>query len=201
MTTVSSLVEAIEQQSDIQPEGLALIDDHEQITWAEFARRIAASAAGLEKLGLAPGERIGLHGLNSIELAVTMLGCWKRGLITVLLTPGSKAFEVQQEVAATGAVAYVGDAELYPVGQAGIRNCPALRLALVLRRGALLARDLPELPALQKEERALVRPAPRLSGITTWNCFASAGAVSAHDCRSAPSPVSSTRASPLPASS
>lgn len=114
------------------------MDDREQVTWADCSRRVAASAAGLGKLGLEPGERIGLHGLDSIELAVTMLSCWKRGLIAVLLTPGSKGFEVQQELAATGAVAYVGDEDLYPAGQAALRNCPALRLALELHRGARL---------------------------------------------------------------
>jgi hypothetical protein len=67
-----------------------------------------------------------------------MLGCWRRGPITVRLPPASKGPEVQQELAATGAAAYEGDEDLCPAGQTAIRDCPALRLAMVLHRGALL---------------------------------------------------------------
>lgn len=42
MTTLPPLIEAIERQPGNQPDEVALIDGREQVTWAEFARRVAA---------------------------------------------------------------------------------------------------------------------------------------------------------------
>ncbi|MBM3881191.1 MAG: acyl--CoA ligase [Verrucomicrobia bacterium] len=131
-----SLLAALERQATTHPTERALVDDREEITWAEFAHRVRQCAAALEALALKPGERIGIHGLNSIELAVTLLACWRAGLVTVLLSPASKGPELAQELSATGAVAYLGDGDLYPVGELVLGRCPTMRLGLLLKRGA-----------------------------------------------------------------
>ncbi|MBM3882832.1 MAG: long-chain fatty acid--CoA ligase, partial [Verrucomicrobia bacterium] len=107
-----TLNDSLDQQAARVPHERALVDDREEITWAEFAHRVRQCAAALEALELKPGERIGIHALNSIELAVTILTCWRVGLVTVLLSPASKGPELAQELSASGAVAYLGDADL-----------------------------------------------------------------------------------------
>lgn len=131
------LLQALEQQAVLRPAENALVDDREQITWAEFAKRVQQCAAALKALELKPGERIGIHALNSIELAVTILACWRMGLVTVLLSPASKGPELAQELSASGAVAYLGDGDLYPVGELVLGRCPTMRLGLLLKRGAV----------------------------------------------------------------
>jgi acyl-CoA synthetase (AMP-forming)/AMP-acid ligase II len=42
-----------------RPTELARVDDHAEITWVGFNKRVEDCAAALQALGLKPGERIG----------------------------------------------------------------------------------------------------------------------------------------------
>lgn len=137
---------ALEHQAARAPNTRALVDDREAVTWAGLSERVQILAESLAGLGLQPGERIGLHGLSSIELAATFLACWRAALVTVLLSPSSKGPELAQELSTCGAVAYLADPDLYPVGEAIFGRCPTLRLALLLKRGALLPEVTARLP-------------------------------------------------------
>jgi acyl-CoA synthetase (AMP-forming)/AMP-acid ligase II len=134
MKTLHPLVAALEAQARALPEGRALVDDREEVTWSELSATVDGSARMLEKLGLRPGERIGIHGLNSIELAAALLACWRVGLVTLMLSPFSKGPELGQELSECEASAYLADEDLYPVGEAVISQCPNLRLGLLLKR-------------------------------------------------------------------
>jgi long-chain acyl-CoA synthetase len=141
------------------------VDDREEITWAEFAKRVQDSAAALEAFRLKPGERIGLHALNSIELAVTMLACWRAGLVTALLSPASKGPELAQELSATGAVAYLGDPDLYPVGEPVLGRCPTLRLGLLLKRGSVTPEVMTRNSSETRPDTGMPEPLPDLAVI------------------------------------
>jgi long-chain acyl-CoA synthetase len=159
------LLRALERQATAHPNERALVDDHAEITWAEFAKRVRLVAAALEALGLEPGERIGIHGLNSIEPAVATLACWRAGLVTVLLGPPCKGPEIADGLSATGAVAYLADPDLYPVGEAMLRRCPAMRLSLLLRRGAVAPETIAHFPAAIRPETPTTAPPPDLAAI------------------------------------
>ncbi|MBM3881180.1 MAG: long-chain fatty acid--CoA ligase [Verrucomicrobia bacterium] len=152
------LLRALERLEKTQPADRAFVDDREAVTWAEFAERVRDCAAALDAFELKPGERIGIHALNSIELAVTMLACWRAGLVTVLLSPASKGPELAQELSASGAVAYHGDDDLYPVGEPMLARCPSLRLALLLKRGTRTPETVVRFPSAVPP--APVRPEP-----------------------------------------
>jgi acyl-CoA synthetase (AMP-forming)/AMP-acid ligase II len=159
------LLAALEQQAVSRATERALVDDDAEITWAEFAKRVRNCAAVLEALGLKPGERIGIHGLNSIELAVTILASWRTRLVTVLLSPASKGPELAQELSASGAVAYLADPDLYPVGEAMLGRCPAMRLSLLLRRGAVAPETVARFPAAIRPETPTTALPPNLAAI------------------------------------
>jgi len=160
-----SLSEALEHQAAHRPDERALVDDREEITWAEFAHRVRQCTAALEALELKRGERIGIHGLNSIELAVTILACWRAGLVTVLLSPASKGPELAQELSASGAVAYLGDADLYPVGELVLGRCPTMQLGLLLNRGAMTPEVVARFTSEGRAVTGMPDPPPGLAAI------------------------------------
>lgn len=159
------LLAALERQATMRPTERALVDDREEITWAEFAKRVQHAAAALQVLDLKPGERIGIHALNSIELAVTILACWRAGLVTVLLSPASKGPELAQELSASRAVAYLGDGDLYPVGGLVLGRCPSMRLGLLLKRGAISPEAVARFSSGARPVAEMPEPPPDLAVI------------------------------------
>jgi len=84
--------------------------DDQAASWAELARRAEAAAARLAGLGVRPGERVALFGLNSVDYLVALFGVARLGAVAVplnaLLTPPEIAWQLTD----AGAVALVGEA-------------------------------------------------------------------------------------------
>jgi len=158
------LNDALDQQAARAPNERALVDDREQITWAEFAERVKECAAALDAFGLKPGERAGLHALNSIEHAVALLACWRVGLVTLLLSPCCKGPELAQGLAACDTIAYLADEDLYQVGEVVLGRCPSVRSALLLNRGANRPDQVVRFPSAVAPE-AMIGTPPDLAAI------------------------------------
>ena len=79
-------------------------------SWAALAGRAEAAAVRLAGVGVRPGERVALFGLNSLDYLVALFGCARLGAVAVplnaLLTPPEIAWQLTD----AGAVAVVGDA-------------------------------------------------------------------------------------------
>jgi fatty-acyl-CoA synthase len=75
----------------------ALVVSHQRISWSysELASKVEAFAAGLLKLGLGRGDRIGLWAPNCAEWTVTQYAAAKLGLILVNLNPAYRVAEVE----------------------------------------------------------------------------------------------------------
>ena len=58
-------------------------DQWQSISWAEAARRVAALAAGLKRLGMKPGDRVMLVAENRPEWLIADLGIMAAGCVTV----------------------------------------------------------------------------------------------------------------------
>lgn len=78
-------------------ERTAIISIHQnkQLTFSELLERSDQLAAGLSKLNLQKGDRLGMWGPNSIEWIVTMMACARLGLIFVSLNPFYQALEME----------------------------------------------------------------------------------------------------------
>ena len=106
------------------------------MTWAAFAARVRAAAAGLAARGVAPGERVLVHARNSIAQLETMWATWMAGAVWVptnfRLTPPEVAYLAES----SGAVAHIFD-PAFPDHAAAARAAnPAARLELWLGEGA-----------------------------------------------------------------
>ncbi|NKY85362.1 AMP-dependent synthetase/ligase [Nocardia veterana] len=79
--TVRTVPEAFQQTATLRPNQVALrtVGGTQQITWADYARRVRAIAAGLAKLGVAHGDAVGIMltnrpEFNLVDTAILHLG-------------------------------------------------------------------------------------------------------------------------------
>lgn len=75
----------------------ALVIPHQAVRWTydEFDRRVSRLAAGLLKLGLQPGERIGIWSQNRAEWVLTQFATARAGLIMVNINPAYRRSELE----------------------------------------------------------------------------------------------------------
>jgi fatty-acyl-CoA synthase len=75
----------------------ALIVAHQNVRWtyAEFHQRVSHLAAGLLKLGLQPGDRIGIWSQNCAEWVLTQFATAKAGLVMVNINPAYRRSELE----------------------------------------------------------------------------------------------------------
>ena len=75
----------------------ALVVRHQDIRWSygELRRRVDNLAAGLRRLGLAPGERVGIWSQNCAEWVLAQFATAKAGLILVNINPAYRRSELE----------------------------------------------------------------------------------------------------------
>ncbi len=75
----------------------ALVIPHQGVRWtyAQFNQRVTDVAAGLLRLGLQPGDRIGIWSQNRAEWVVTQFATARAGLILVNINPAYRRTELE----------------------------------------------------------------------------------------------------------
>src|SRR5262249_33171746 len=91
------------------PDRDALIVRHQNIHWSyrELAARVDAFAAGLLRLGLEPGDRIGRWAPNRFEWTVTQVATAQAGLILGNINPAYRLAELEYALNKVGCRALV----------------------------------------------------------------------------------------------
>ncbi|GAA0399498.1 acyl-CoA synthetase [Acrocarpospora corrugata] len=82
--------------------GVVVVDGETRLTLAELRDQAAAVARGLLALGVAPGDRVGVWGLNDAHWVVCAYGVWDAGAVLVPLSARYKGLEAAELIAATG---------------------------------------------------------------------------------------------------
>src|ERR1044071_2430665 len=87
----------------------ALVVCHERGRWTgrEWHQRVDRLAAALLRLGLAPGERLGIWSQNNAEWLLTQLATAKTGLILVNINPAYRRVELEQALNQVGCRALI----------------------------------------------------------------------------------------------
>jgi len=70
------------------------IPQNVRLTFTQLLRRVDSLAAGLKKLGLKKGDRLGLWGPNDLEWLITFLSASRLGLIVVGINPAYQQNEL-----------------------------------------------------------------------------------------------------------
>jgi fatty-acyl-CoA synthase len=114
--TVNDFLRRAEQ---LYPDRTAIVDEPDQpaeswgsITYREMARRARAMAAGLDALGIAPGERVAMVSQNSARLLTALFGVSGSGRILVPVNFRLVAEEVRYIVEHSGARVLLVDPEV-----------------------------------------------------------------------------------------
>ena len=87
------------------------------VTYAELRLQVEAFASGLVKLGIRPGDRVGLLMESGVEAVVSLLAIPYIGAIVVPLFSGFEVEAVCSRLSAAGARAIIGSAAFYRRGR------------------------------------------------------------------------------------
>jgi long-chain acyl-CoA synthetase len=115
-------------------EGRALYDGGRWQSWGELRRRAASAAAGLGRLGVGPGDRVGIAWPTSIDFVVAYLGVLAAGCVAVPLNPNSPTPELVRELEVVTPVALLAGGAAGQVAVA-VRDGLSFPLLLVLPGG------------------------------------------------------------------
>ena len=79
------------------PEREALVVCHQNVRWSyrEFAEKVDTLAANFLRLGLRPGDRVGIWSPNSSEWVLTQFATAKAGLLMVNINPAYRRHELE----------------------------------------------------------------------------------------------------------
>lgn len=102
----------IERAADNWPnrEIFVSIPQRVRMTYSEALVRADRIAAGLRRLGLKPGDRVGIWGPNDIEWCLAFLAIARAGCITVGINPAYRQSEVDYCLGLVGARAVIAPA-------------------------------------------------------------------------------------------
>ena len=86
----------LDQIAETFPQNEALVIPYQDVRWsyAEFNERVNDLATGLLKLGIQPGDRVGIWGPNSYEWTLTQFATAKIGAIMVCVNPAYRLYEL-----------------------------------------------------------------------------------------------------------
>ncbi len=92
--TIGAYLDGVAQRHGDQ---LALVVAHQNVRWTyrQFHERVNRLAAGLLKLGLNPGDRIGIWSQNCAEWVLTQFATAKAGLVMVNINPAYRRSELE----------------------------------------------------------------------------------------------------------
>lgn len=104
--TIGGYFESIVQR---YPENEALVVCHQNIRWtyAEYNEKINALAAGLLKLGIEPGDRVGIWAPNCVEWCLTQVATAKIGAVLVCINPAYRVYELEYVLNKSGCRALI----------------------------------------------------------------------------------------------
>ena len=93
----------------VNPNHPAIIVPHQDIRWTygEFQTEVDRLAKGFLKLGVGPGDRVGIWSPNRIEWVLTQFATAKIGAIMVCLNPAYRLYELEYSLNKVGCKAVV----------------------------------------------------------------------------------------------
>jgi fatty-acyl-CoA synthase len=91
-----TLGDLLRECAAMYPRRPGLISRHQgvRLTWAEFQDKVVRTAAGLQSLGLKPGDRIGVWSTNCAEWVYLQFGAATAGVILVNVNPAYRSHEL-----------------------------------------------------------------------------------------------------------
>lgn len=115
------------------PGRTALVCGDRRLTFAALDGRATTEARHLRASGVAPGDHVGLHMLNSVEYVETLLGCLKIRAVPVNVNYRYTDRELHHLYTDAGLTALVIDDAFTPPAARMAGDCPALHHVTVVQ--------------------------------------------------------------------
>jgi non-ribosomal peptide synthetase component E (peptide arylation enzyme) len=156
------LYEVVEQWADRQPDAVAIVDQHDAVSYREFVRRTNVVASALLDLDLAPGTAVALQTPNRNVISVFHLACDRADLTFVPLSTEWRATEVEHLLSVASAAVVVVPPPLRGFDYLGMINTirgrlPSLRTVATTEAGGadfdiadLVTATQPEAPSVNR---------------------------------------------------
>lgn len=131
------------------PDHPAIIVPHQNIRWSygEFQTEVDRLAKGFLKLGIAPGDRVGIWSPNRIEWVLTQFATAKIGAIMVCLNPAYRLYELEYSLNKVGCKAIVAAEQFKSSKYLEMLNALAPELS-VCEPGKLVSEKFPQLTTI-----------------------------------------------------
>ena len=140
------------------PDKPAIVFENQTLSYRDFDRAAQRSAGQLIAMGVAPGERVALHMLNSSELAIAYFACFYAGAVAVPINIRMKGPEVAYVLKHSGVSIYLGQPDLFREIESICGDCSSVRQFLTdwqPRNGAAV-RETPRLIPGHADEAAVI---------------------------------------------
>ena len=87
----------LDKIAERDPDHMALVMPHQNIRWTyfEFVQQVNRLATGLLRLGIEPGDRVGIWSPNRYEWVLTQFATAKIGAIMVCVNPAYRLYELE----------------------------------------------------------------------------------------------------------
>jgi len=102
-----NLADLVRDAAGRSPDQPAFLFQGRSTSWGELDGLVDRTAAGLQQLGLAPGDRVGLSLGNTLDFPVVYFGVLRAGLVAVPLNTGYTTPELEHALGDSGARAVV----------------------------------------------------------------------------------------------
>ena len=101
--------EALSRAAELYPDQDAVVFLHQnwRLSFRELERTVHEVAGNLLKLGLAPGDRLGIWSPNRMEWVITQFAAAQIGAILVTINPANRVIELESVMTKTGVKALV----------------------------------------------------------------------------------------------
>jgi len=119
-----------------RPDKVALVTEHEQVTYRELADRVRTVAARLDSAGLRQGDRVVVQLPNDPSFIYFVLAAFRQGVLPVFALPAHREHEISHLVAHSEARGYAIPAQYRGFDYLGLATdvqaqCPGLEHLLV----------------------------------------------------------------------
>ena len=122
----------LERGARVFPSKTAVVDRGKTFTYKEFHERARALAAGLQAIGVKPGERVAFLAFNGEPLLTAQFGVPMSGAVLVPINTRLGRRELTYILNHTEAAVLVASSSLLPNSGDFRRECPALRTIVII---------------------------------------------------------------------
>jgi long-chain acyl-CoA synthetase len=126
MIAYQTLGALLEQRAVGSSDKIYLYWKDEQVSYAEFDRRVNQVANGLRGLGVGAGQKVALLLRNCPEFLYTFFACAKLGAVAVPINPQLKSDEIHYILDNSESVALIAGPEFAPIIEQVAPMCPQL---------------------------------------------------------------------------